>query len=185
MPRFAGRGFSLTEILIVVAILGVIAVVVVPSFHSGDEKKLDLAANEVAQAIRFTRSEAIRTGSIHGIQISQATQRVVAYKANMTADPVGKEFILTHPIDKKPLDFDFDDQSTTLGSRITNSQDPFNYQSLGRRKNLLFDAVGTPVWVVVSGNTTYHLRDGMVQLEYIGQQRVVKIAPITGRVTIE
>ncbi|MFW2374802.1 MAG: type IV pilin protein, partial [Gammaproteobacteria bacterium] len=34
MPIHPGRGFSLTEMLIVVAILGMIAAVVVPSFHS-------------------------------------------------------------------------------------------------------------------------------------------------------
>lgn len=185
MYRQTVRGFSLTEILIVVAILGITAVVVVPSFNSGDEKQLDVAANEVAQALRFARSEAIRTGSIHGIQISQNTQRVVVYKADMTSDPVSMASILIHPIDKKPFDFDFDNQSITLGSKIINTLDPFSYTGLGRSKNLLFDASGTPIWVVVSSNTTYLMTEGKVELEYAGQQQIVSVAPVTGRISIE
>lgn len=185
MPRFSGRGFTLTELLIAIIILGVTAAVVIPNFNYHNVKKLDVAANEVAYALRFARSEAIRTGSIHGIQISQTNQRVVAYKANMATDPVSMEFILTDPVSKKLLDFDFDNKSSTLGTKISNSLDPFDYAGLGRVNNLLFDGTGTPIWVVSSSNTTYLLTDGMVQLDFAGKQRVVTVAPHTARITIE
>ena len=179
------NGYSLTEILIVVAILGIIAAVVVPNLSSTDTKKLDLAANEVAQAFRFVRGEAIRTGEIHAITISQTTQKISTYKADLTTTSLGKEYILTHPIDKKPYEDTITTLSLTPGVSISNTQDPFLYPTTGRRKSLAFDASGTPIWIILSSNTTYPLKDGMVQLSYGDEQRVVRVAPVTGRVTIE
>ena len=122
---------------------------------------------------------------IHGIQISQATQRVVVYKADLATDPVGMAAILTHPVDKKPYDFDFDTAAMTAGVSISNDDDPFVYYVAGRRKNLLFDASGQPVWVVAGTDTTWPLEEGMIQLDYHSQRRVVRVATLTGRVSVE
>jgi Tfp pilus assembly protein FimT len=168
----------------VVAILGVVAAAAIPGLRSGDGKRLDLAAEQVAQAIRYARSEALRSGQMHGIEISQNTQRVVVYRADLSTDPVGMAAILTHPVDKKPYDFDLNTAALVSGVRITNALDPFKYAT-GRRMNLLFSATGAPVWTVISSHTTYPLQDGMVQLDYGNQRRTVRVTPYTGRVTIQ
>jgi type II secretion system protein H len=177
------HGVTLVEVLVVVAILGIVAVAAIPDLRSGDDSRLELAAQEIAQAIRFARSEAMRTGEVHGIQISQTTQRTVVYKADMTASPVGMASILYHPVAHQPFDFDLDTRPLTKGVRIINTQSPFLY-STGRRKNLLFDASGHPYWIVNSSGSTYPLLDGMVQLGYGNGSRSVGIAPITGRVMV-
>jgi hypothetical protein len=70
------------------------------------------------------------------------------------------------------------------GASIVNAQDPFLY-SMGRRKNLLFDASGLPIWIVNATGTTYILQDGVVQIEIGNLTRDVRVAPITGRVTLQ
>ena len=185
MLRKPDYGFTLVEILIVVFILGITAIVVVPNLSPTDSKKLDQAANEVAQAIRFVRSEAIRTGQIHAITISQTTQKITTYKADLTTTTLGQEYILTHPIDKKSYENTINTLALTSGVVISNTLDPFLYPTTGRHKSLAFDANGTPIWIILSSNTTYPLQDGMVQLSYADDQRVVRVAPMTGRVTIE
>ena len=178
------RGYSLPELLAVVIILGIAASVAIPDISTTNPNRLDLAAEEVAQVIRFARSESLRTGDIHGVEISQNTQRVVAYKAELTTTPVSMAFILYHPVTKQKLDYEVDTASMTEGVRISNTQDPFLYAS-GRRKNLLFDATGVPIWIVNSTGTTYILQDGSVQLSYGGDDRTVQVAQITGRVTVQ
>ena len=182
--HLAERGYSLPELLAVVIILGVAASVAIPDISSTDSNRLDIAADEVAQAIRFARSESLRTGEIHGVQISQNTQRVVAYKADLGTSPVSMASILYHPVSRQILDYEVDTGSMTQGVSITNSQDPFLYAT-GRRKNLLFDVTGVPIWIVNSTGSTYVLQDGMVQLSYGSVDRNVTIAPITGRVTVQ
>ncbi|MGB5275689.1 MAG: GspH/FimT family pseudopilin [Gammaproteobacteria bacterium] len=178
------RGYSLPELLAVVIILGITAAVVVPDISTTNPNTLDLAAEQVAQAIRYARSESLRTGEIHGVEISQNTQRVVAYKADLTTTPVSIADILYHPVSKQKLDYDVDTGPMTDGVSITNTQDPFLYAT-GRRNNLLFDHTGVPIWIVNSTGTTYILQDGMVQLSDGGDNRSVRVAQITGRVTVQ
>ena len=182
--RRAEHGYSLLELLAVVMILGIAATVAIPDISTTDSDKLDLAAEEIAQAVRFARSESLRTGEVHGVQISQDTQRVVAYRANLTTTPVSIGSVLYHPVSKQQLDFDVDTGSMTEGVKITNAQDPFLY-GMGRRKNLLFDETGVPIWIVNSTGSTYVLQDGTVQLRYGSDSRSVRVAQITGRVTVQ
>jgi type II secretion system protein H len=178
------RGVTLPELLIVLTILGVVAAAAIPGFSSTDGKRLDLAAAEVAAALRYARSESMHSGEVHGIRVSTNNQRVVVYKADLATDPVSIDVILRHPVDKKPFDFDFDTAKMTAGVRIGNNLDPFLYGT-GRRMSVLFDASGAPIWIVSSTSTTYPLQDGMVQLNSGNQQRIVRVAPVTGRVTVE
>ena len=179
------RGYTLTELLVVVIIIGLVATVAMPSGSSGDAVKLDLAAAEVANALRFARSEALRTGEGHGLTVSQDTQKVTIKKYDLTTAPISALYTLTHPISKHPYDFNVNTAPGTNGVIISNSQDVFNYTGLGRRRSLIFDGNGTPKWIVGSGPTTYLLSDGSIELSYGEQQRLVLVAPITGRVTIQ
>ncbi len=164
--------------------MGIVAAVTVPGVSATDHHRLALAASEVAEALRLARDEAIRTGDVHGIQISQTTQKIAVYKADLGASPVGQEFVLYHPIDKKPLDFVLSDRVGFGDVRIVNTQSPFYYQGYTRLKNLLFDAHGTPYWIITSSGTSYLLTDGVIELRYAGLDSKVTVDAITGRVQI-
>jgi len=62
LKRIAPSGFTLVEMLVSIAILGITAVTVIPSLSSSDPQRLDVAAEETANMLRFALSEAGRTG---------------------------------------------------------------------------------------------------------------------------
>jgi prepilin-type N-terminal cleavage/methylation domain-containing protein len=178
-------GFSLLEISIVVLILGIMAVVVIPDSAPSNQQKLDLAANQIAQALRFGQSEAQRTGEHHGVTISQVTQTITVIKWDLTTDPVSTELIPYHPVNKQSFVFDADRMSLAPGVSITNSSDIFNYTTVGRRRSLIFDPQGVPVWVLGSDDSVHRLIDGIVELSNGRNQRNIAVAPLTGRVTVQ
>ncbi len=178
-------GYSLLELTLVVLILGIMAAAVIPEFSASDEQRLDLVADEIAQALRFAQSEARRTGTHHGATISQTTQTITVKKWNVTTDPVSTELIPYHPVSKQSFVFDADGFSLAPGVSIVNSNDVFLYDAIGRRRSLIFDPEGYPVWVMNAGADVYRLLDGTVQLSDGENQRDVEVAPITGRVTVQ
>jgi prepilin-type N-terminal cleavage/methylation domain-containing protein len=177
------QGISLVELLIVVGILGIAAVVAVPNFSSTDSYRLELAAAEVAEAIRYARSEAIRTGEVTYLDISRVTHQIIIGKADMAASPVAIESVLIHPVSKKDYDFNLSELPGASGVKITSTDDVFLYDTVGRRSSLLFDATGTPKWI--AGGTSYRLSSAEIRLGYADQEKIVRVAPVTGRVTIQ
>ncbi len=178
-------GYSLLELTLVVLILGIMAAAVVPSFFSGQTNKLELVAEEIAQALRFAQNESRRTGEHHGATISQVTQTITVKKWDITTDPVSTELIPYHPVSKQSFVFDADGFSLAPGVVISNASDVFLYDSIGRRRSLIFDPEGNPVWIIGSSDSIYRLLDGTVTLSDGENQRNVVIAPITGRVTVQ
>ena len=178
-------GYSLLELTLVVLILGIMAAAVIPDFSPSSEQKLDLVADEIAQALRFAQSEARRTGTHHGATISQTTQTITVKKWDVTTDPVSTELIPYQPVSKQSFVFDADGFSLAPGVTIVNSSDVFLYDAIGRRRSLIFDPEGHPVWIMNGGTDVYRLLDGTVQLSDGENQRDVAVAPITGRVTVQ
>ena len=185
IKRNTQAGFSLLELSIVVLILGIMAIVVIPDSAPSNQQKLDLAANQIAQALRFAHREAVRTGEHYGVTISQVTQTITVKKWDMTTDPVSTELIPYHPVDKQSFVFDADTMSLAPGVSIINSSDIFNYISIGRRRSLIFDPHGVPVWVLGSDDSVYRLLDGIVQLSDGQNRRDIAVAPLTGRVMVK
>ena len=75
--------------------------------------------------------------------------------------------------------------SLAPGVSISNASDVFLYNSIGRRRSLIFDPEGHPVWIMNAGADVYRLLDGTVTLSDGDNQLNVVIAPITGRVTVQ
>ena len=181
----AKRGFSLYETLVVVALLGLVATMAIPHLSPVDESRLDLAATEVANAIRFARSEALRTGEVYSAELYYDDERVIVSKANLATVPVSRDSILYHPVSKQLYDFNLEADAATAGVEITNSTHVFNYMTTSPGPILLFDALGTPVWIDTATSSVHQLADGVVTLGYRGLERTVRVAPITGRVTVQ
>jgi len=178
------RGYSLVELLVVVSLIGALASIAIPDFSASRAERLDIAASRVAEAIRYARAEALRTGEVHGVTVSQATQRATVMKWDLTSNPASALYTLTDPFSKQPHDFPVD-TSATAGVSIANTLDAFDYTGLGRRPSLMFDAGGTPLWIVTSGPSTYLLADGEVLLRLGNYERRVRVAAFSGRVTVQ
>jgi prepilin-type N-terminal cleavage/methylation domain-containing protein len=181
----ASRGYSLTELLIVVALIAALATVALPSFSPAEDQKLDLAAALVAEALRHARSEALRTGAPHGVTINRPSHTVTVQKWNLGTTPASVEVVLPNPLGKQPHALSFSVMPSTANVTVANDADVFLYDDLVRRDGLMFDGHGTPIWVVTAVPTTHLLEDGDVQLRLGDRERHVRVARLTGRVTIE
>jgi len=173
-------GYSLTEILAVVLVLSVAAAVAIPNLVTTDPSKLDLAAEECAQAIRFARGEAIRTGAPHGFNQESAAQRLRVYRVDTSATPWTEQYDVRHPISKKLYDVDLGDHPF---ARAETTSDDRSFRGTCNRTSLVyFDAAGIPRCLdpqtVLVEQFDFTLRLG-------AHSRTVSLDRVTGRVTVQ
>lgn len=180
------RGFTLLELVVVASIIAVLAAVALPGSNPPLYEKLELAATRVAEALRFARTESIRTGQVHAVEIMFDTEQVIVSAADMTQDspypggtPTDPLAILYDPVSLQRFDIDLS-QGSSRGVDVIGQ--PFIY-SLGDRRAVLFDAQGMPFHKGMGAFA--QLDKGVVELALGANRRIVRLAPLTGRVTIE
>lgn len=178
-------GYSLVELLIVIGLLALIAAVASPGFPSDDEAKLTRAASEVATALRFARSEALRTGQAHGLTVSHTSNDVTVRSYQITSFPVSALETVRHPITKQPYNFNVNEDKGTEGVEIAGSSPVFEYETVGHQDSLIFDENGTPIWMAGASGVAHRLADGTITLRYKDDVQSVGLSPTTGRVTIQ
>ena len=168
----------------VATILSIVAAVVIPQVSSTADNRLIVAATEIANAIRFARSEAVRSGDIRAVGIYRDTDRVEIGKPLIIAGDVnGMEYLLNHPVSKMPYDFEIGALPLTVGVIISNSSDPFTFESPSPSSDvLLFNTSGEPFWL--NNGKSSPLTSGSVQVRREGRIVRLSISPI-GRVTID
>ncbi len=181
------RGLSFIELTIALLILVIIAAVALPDLSSNDHAKLDIAASEVAEAIRFARLESIRTASPYGVNVNDGNDRVRVYLLvymDFFGFPIWTPtYDVYHPVDKKLYTLNLKTDVKTSGVDLQSHSILFT--DSGTNSDFLgFNSNGNPKKSV--GNTDY-LLDGIatITLAYSGQTRVISVAPITGRVTVQ
>ena len=185
------QGFTLAELLVVVAIIGIAAAVAIPGAAPGVDQRLDAAAQEVIDALRYARIEALRTETFYGADFSvdPATgQRRVRVFRGDTAVPPNPVYDVMHPLDKKLYDRQLASGSATAGVSI--SAATLYYQSGAAtpvaRDWAAFDASGTPEYYPDATNYAAYSAPpykSAVTLSYQGRSVQVLLDPVTGRVT--
>ena len=172
------RGFTLLETLVVVFIVGIIASVVLPQFTPSNSYKLKTASNELANALRFARVEAIRTATPHGVDYTDASKLLQVYRLDTTST---HQYDVYHPVDKKLLWLDY----STTGDQAPVQLDSVTLQYGGNATNRIyisFDEYGTPRFL---NGTLYDMLDNAtIILSDAGQTSTITVSPMTGRVTV-
>lgn len=179
---FATRaGFTLTEMLVVVGLLAALAAVALPMLTAPDPARLDLAAAEVVQALRFARSEAERTGTPHGLRVDAAADTLQVFRLNAAAIPPTRDFAVYHPVDHQLFLLDFVSRADTRGIEIETASFIFSAPCADAR-DLVFDAAGTPL---CADSAAAALTAATIDLGNGHSRRRVTIAAVTGRVTVQ
>ncbi|MDH3511840.1 MAG: prepilin-type N-terminal cleavage/methylation domain-containing protein [Gammaproteobacteria bacterium] len=174
------KGFTLTEVLLVIMIIGVVAVTALPEFSSRDTAKLDLTAAEVADAFRFARHESIRTGLSRGLKVNETNEAVRVFRLDFAVNPPNQIYDVYHPVAKNLYDTQAD---WRLPRGVTVITSNFSFAgACNKQLNLAFDSRGMPTCI---DPVTVRLQSATVTLELDGETRAVNIAPITGRVTVQ
>ena len=180
MRAFRNSGYSLVELLIVVSLLSLIAAIAVPSSQSNNEESIEFAANEFAAAMRFARSESIRTGEPHGFRAESGAKRIRVFRLDMAASPPTLIYDVYHPVSKQLYDVQLDVSPFAAADVITRTavyRGTCNIQG-----NVYFDVSGTP-WC--ADPETILLESFDVDMTLGVSLRTVSLGMVTGRVTVQ
>jgi type II secretory pathway pseudopilin PulG len=174
-------GTTLIELSVVVLILAVVAAAVVRSQTSADAAPtLDAAAEEVAAALRFARSEAIRTAEPYGVDRVPGSQVLRVYRYP-PGGPV--DYTIRHPVDQRLYHLDFD--ADPMLNPVSVTAVAFYYEGEGFPTSFCGFLAGTGTPKKSVPPNTLMLTAGSITLAAGGETRVVSVAPMTGRVTIQ
>ena len=174
------HGYTLTELVVVVTILAVVAAIAVPNATSTSDRRLELAAREFADAIRFARSESIRTGEPHGFRFLNNQYRIRVFSTDTSGSPWTWIWDAYHPLDKQLYDYTFPAELTESVPPVTHN---FVYRgTCDRPAAIYFNANGTP-WCLEP--ETILLDSYRLNFVYGANQATVALDGITGRVTVQ
>ena len=180
MKELHSKGFSLLELLLVLMVLGIVAAAAIPDLSSSDNHRLELAAGEIAGAMRFARSEALRSGDPHGFQLQTTEARIRVISFDTGSNPWTPRYDVGHPGVHNLYDIQLADHpyaGIQSMARNASFHDNCNDPDL-----IYFDASGTP-WCGDGNGPLLEKYD--VTLSFGSQSRVVSLYGISGRVTIQ
>jgi Tfp pilus assembly protein FimT len=165
----------------VAAILGIVALVVIPSAVSVRGENLELAASEVASALRYARTEAVRTCQHHGVEVLAGQNQLRVFTLDRPGDPPASQATIDHPVDKRPYELRFATRRFTVGTQIDQVVSDFT-ANCTPKDSVTFDRAGLPV---CTQPTAARATQWEVSLVAGSEQRTVSISRATGRVTIQ
>lgn len=178
-------GFTLVELLITVAVLGVATVMVIPSMTQTNGLRVQAAVRLIVSDIAFAQADAMAYQSRRAIVFGQvgrpgagATYSYVSGNGYTLAEPTGNVLDLAanamyDPAEAtKPLFRDLDDP-VYGGSSITAAN--FSGGNL-----LIFDELGGPVTTLTGSEPA----SGTIDVSAISDGFRITVAPYTGYVTV-
>ena len=173
-------GYTLIELIVTVTVIAVIASIAVPAFSSGSDKRLHVAAAEFAAAMRFARTESIRTGKPYGFRQQSTDKRFRVFRLDETSNPPTPVYDVYHPVDKQLYDIVLD--LHPLADADTVVRTPTYRGVCTKTGYVYFDENGT-AWCTDPDNVL--LMTFEVQLDLGTDRRTVTLDGITGRVTVQ
>jgi prepilin-type N-terminal cleavage/methylation domain-containing protein len=140
MSAHRHNGYTLAEMLIVCAVLAVAAAVALPSAQPVAEFRVDAAASEVVQALRFARQEAMRTGAYRALRCDIASNQLSVYVPDASG---GVANMVAHPLSK--MDYTLNLGQAPAGSNMALTRCSFVFTDKSTNTFLAFDADGNPI----------------------------------------
>jgi prepilin-type N-terminal cleavage/methylation domain-containing protein len=176
-------GVSLVELLVVITILGFAAMLAIPGFSTSDHAKLELAAEEYAQAIRYARSLAMQQGAPFGFRNPPGADditRIRVFRVDTTTNPWTPIYDVTHPLSKNLYAIDLKSHRFAFAESVNRT---ISFRgACNVVGNTYFDANGTP-WCADPEDVLLEQLD--ITFSSGPVSRVVTLHGLSGRVTIQ
>lgn len=168
---FARSGFTLIEVLIVMAIIGISAAMVLPMLGSRNDLNVSAAARKVVADIAWAQNMAIATQSRWHVRFSDSGY-------NVAREQDGVLTIVEHPVDQAPMSVIFGEASPeTVLRGVVLGEVVF-----GESTHLVFDQLGTPR-AGIEGDTLGE--EGTVVLQAGTRSVTIRVQPLTGEISVE
>lgn len=175
------KGHTLVEMMIVVVIIGLAAALAMPSATPAQQQKLDFAAAAVADAFRFAREQARRTGIMHGVTTDIANDLISVFRLDEGPNPNDKIYDdVRHPLSKQLYTIQIGASpysgvtlSASSGQMVGTCDDP---------GNIAFDSAGV---VRCVEPTTTRINSPSIELAAGQLTLTVAIDSYTGRVSLQ
>ena len=142
VPISRQGGLTLIELVVVISVIAIIAAIAYPALPTDDSQELDVVAAEFAAAIRFARSESMRTGEPHGFRFLTNQYRIRVFRADTQVSPWTSIWDVYHPIDKSLYDYTF--PAELVGSATPVVHTPVYRGNCNRNGVIYFNVHGTP-----------------------------------------
>lgn len=172
-------GYTLVELLIVISVLALIAAVTAPAFTVDNEMHLQRATAEVVRALRFAQSEAIRSGKPYGVIANTGDQSIKVYRLDNSVNPPVVYYDVRDPLTKQLYDIRFGSSDIKITDIF------FKFDSVASPLDFVGFAGDTGVPKYNDSGTVRMLEDGYIDLSYDSHSGRIRVAPVTGRVTIQ
>ena len=162
------HGFTMIELLVVVAILAIAAAIVVPMASSAGSMQLRAAVNMVAADLEYAKSMSISRGQRYAVIFDKTAGVYYRYRVvDQGENPI------RHPITQK-LEYVVSFQSDARLGQVKIAGVNFN----GMDK-VSFDSLGSPF-----DGTGANLNTGVITLQAGGITRTVNVEPVTGYISV-
>ena len=173
-------GYTLIELIITITIIAVIAAIAMSAFSSGSDRQLEAAAAEFAAAMRFARTEAMRTGEPHGFRQQSAAKRIRVFRLDQGTTPPTRVYDVYHPVSKQLYDIDLNLHGLANADELNRT--PVYRGTCNITGNVYFDVNGT---ARCADPDTVLLETFTLQLDLGTERQIIVVDGITGRVTVQ
>jgi prepilin-type N-terminal cleavage/methylation domain-containing protein len=165
------RGFTLTEILCVVVILGIASAVILPQLGTRADLKAASAARVVMADLMYAQNRAISRQTPQYVVFDVATKKYSLQEGSPLAT-------LTHPVNRTPYEIVFGSNGSNGLEDMTLTSADFDGGAI-----VAFDELGAPYsHDAVVGLTP--LNSGQIKITCEGFGMTINVEPSTGELTV-
>jgi len=164
--RGLSGGFTLVELLIVIAIISIAALTAIPMMSSAASVQIRSASNMLAADLEYAKSMAISRAQYYSVVFDVSTDSY--WIEDQDDNP------LPHPV-KKGFNYIIDFQNDGRLKKVDIINVDFDTTS-----KVTFDYLGSPY----NGNST-PLNNGIISLQAGGATTTVMVEPVTGYISIQ
>lgn len=167
------RGFTLVELVLVVAIMAIVALGAIPAFQNTGGAQSKGAAMKLASDLAYARKLALNRSGIYGITFNAGAD---TYSVHLYDDVAMTETTVTDPLTKAPMEVDFSEIPGMEGVEI---QSPDFGVAEGATVRFM------PQGIPIDSTGVSLVTQGSVVLLRAGVSYTVYVQPNTGEVSYE
>lgn len=177
----ARAGFTIAELMLVVAILAIVAAVAIPASRPQRQLQVEPVVQRVADALRFARAASMLGDDVYGVAFTASPSRLRVFRALGEASPVVPLYDVVDPLTKRAYEIALEASSLPVGSAFGGVAATWTAPCSGPFA-VVFDRRGSPRCL---SPTSAALSQATLTFTFEGSALSVVLAGETGRVVVQ